>query len=170
MGDTFKEQLVAMQMTSKTKMQRGLVWTAVVVLGLGGFLLLGSFFGSIIVFTVGWGGLYLTSKFKKEHEYAITNNELDIDVIYNKQTRKKVISLDLKKIDVMASIKDDKHKADLERAKKTIDASDGKDDSHTYAILYTNQGELTKILMTPNEDMLNLIYRQAPHKVMKQRY
>ena len=169
MGDTFKEQLVAMQMTSKAKVQRISIWIGAVVIGLAAFLLLGSFLGSLLLVGVGAGAVYLTAKFKKEHEYAITNNELDIDVIYNKQRRKKVIDIDLKKIDLMASIKDDKHKASLERAKKVIDASDGEEGKNTYAILYPNEGELLKILITPNEEMLTLMYKQAPHKVMKQR-
>ncbi len=169
MGDVFKEQLVARQASNQDKLKVIAIWVGAIVVGLITIFVVGTLIGSIALVAAIYGAMYYSSQFKKEHEYALTNNELDIDVIYNKQRRKELVSCDIKKIDVMASIKDEQHKGAFERAQKVIDASDGHETADTYAILAPIKGELTKILLTPNEDMLNLIYKQAPHKVMKYR-
>lgn len=169
MGDVFKEQLVPMEMSKRDKVQRVIIWLVTVLVGITVFLFFGPFLASITILGMGWGALFLTSKLKKEHEYSLTNNELDIDVIYNKERRKHVLSLDIKKIDMMVSIKDESHKGSLERAQKTINASNGEYTRDTYAILTAHNGELTRILITPNEEMLTLMYKQAPHKVIRYR-
>lgn len=169
MGDVFKEQLVAMKMSNKDKVQQVIIWVVTVLVGITVFMFFGPFLASVVILAMGWGAMFLTSKLKKEHEYSLTNNELDIDVIYNKERRKKVLTLDMKKIDVMASIKDEKNQGSFERAQKTINASDGEFTKDTYCILTSHNGELTKILITPNEEMLTLMYKQAPHKVNRYR-
>lgn len=169
MGDIFKEQLVAMKMSKKDKIQQTIIWTVVVLVSAVVFFGFSTLLGSIVILGAGWGAMFLTSKLKREFEYALTNNELDIDVIYNKERRKNVIVIDMKRIDLMASIKDDSHKEAMARAQKTINVSDGELTQDTYAILYPNNGELTRILITPNEEMFGLMYKQAPHKVKKLR-
>lgn len=169
MGDVFKEQLVQMKMSKKASAQRSIIWVVTVLVSITVFIFFGPLLASLAILGLGWGALFLTSKLKKEHEYMLTNNELDIDVIYNKERRKKVLTIDLKKIDIMASIKDERHKDSLERAQKTLNLSDGEGTKDTYGVVYAHNGELTKILITPNEEMLTLIYKQAPHKVMRYR-
>ena len=169
MGDVFKEQLVGMKMSSKDKAQRILIWVVAVLLILVVFTFFGPFFAAIAILALGWGAFFLTGKLKKEHEYSLTNNELDIDVIFNRERRKRLLTIDMKKIDLMASIKDDRHSESLTRAQKTVNASDGEYDKNTYAIMTPINGALTKILVTPNEELLTLMYKQAPHKVMRYR-
>lgn len=169
MGDVFKEQLVAKKMSSKDKIQQTIIYSVAGLVMLTVFLFFGAFLGGVTIVCLGWGAHFLASKFKKEHEYILTNNELDIDVIYNKERRKRIISLDMKKIDVMASIKDEKHKSSLDRSQKRINASDGMYTEQTYGILYPNNGELTTIYITPNAELLECLYKQAPHKVMRYR-
>ena len=169
MGDVFKEQLVAMKMSSKDKAQQMIIWGVTILIVIVAFLFFGPFLAAIVVLALGWGAFFLTSKLKREHEYSLTNNELDIDVIYNKERRKKIMTLDLKKIDVMASIKDERHQESFARAQKTINASDGELTKDTYGILLNHAGALTKVLITPNEEMLTLMYKQAPHKIIRYR-
>lgn len=168
MGDVFKEQLVKTKATNKDKAQIVIISIAAVLLSIVSFIFAG-LIAPLIILGIVWGCIYLTSFFKKEYEYSLTNNELDIDIIYNKERRKKLLDIDLKKMDIMASIKDDRHKEALERAQKTIDVSDAEYTQNTYAIIYAKQGTLTKVLISPNEEMLNLMYKQAPHKVFKYR-
>lgn len=167
MGDTFKEQLVPMIMSKKDKAQRTIIWIVAILVSVVLFIALPVFMAPIVVLVIMWGALFLSNKLKKEHEYALTNSILDIDVIYNKEKRKRLIEIDLKEANVMASIKDDRHKDALERSQKTIDASDGQYTKETYAIMYPHEGQLVKILVTPNQDMLNLMYKQAPNKIFK---
>lgn len=166
MGDVFKEQLVKTKGTTKDNAQKWIIIVSAILLGIVAFIF-GGFIGPFIVVGLVWGAIYLVSFSKKEYEYSLTNNELDIDVIYNKERRKRLISINLKEIDVMASIKEDRHRDALERAQKTIDVSDGVHTKDTYAIVYAKDSVLTRVLLSPNEEMLTLIYKQAPHKVFK---
>lgn len=167
MGDIFKEQLVPMKMSKNDKVQRIIIWSVAILVSAILFFVLPPFMAPILVLAVLWGATILSSKLKKEHEYSLTNSLLDIDVIYNKEKRKRVIELDLKEINVMASIKDERHHAELERGQKTINASDGNLTKETYAIMCPKDGQVVKILITPNEEMLNLMYKQAPNKIFK---
>lgn len=167
MGDIFKEQLVPMKMSKNDKVQRIIIWSVAVFVSVILFLVLPPFMAPVLVLGILWGATMLSNKLKKEHEYSLTNSLLDIDVIYNKQKRKRVMELDLKEINVMANIKDERHQDELTRGQKTINASDGKDTKETYAIMCPKDGQVVKILITPNEDMLNLMYKQAPNKVFK---
>ncbi|MGL4739050.1 MAG: hypothetical protein ACRCW2_16505 [Cellulosilyticaceae bacterium] len=170
MGDIFKEQLIAQKMSQKDKIQRIIIVVAAVLLGIIAFAVGGTFIGPVIIVGLVFGTAFLISKYKKEYEYSLTNNELDIDIIYNKERRKSLLTINLKQIDIMASIKDERHKASLERAQKTINASDGEHTEATYALIYPIEGVPTKILLTPNEEMRTLIYKQAPHKVFIKRF
>ena len=175
MGDSFKEQLVPMTMSQKDKLKRTLIW-AVAILGVivilasvFVFAVLPIFVAPIFILVVIGGAMFLASKLKKEHEYALTNNIMDIDVIYNKEKRKRIIEIDIKEANLIASIKDERRQDEISRGQKVIDASDGNHSKATYAIMYPHEGQLLKILITPNEEMLQLMYKQAPNKVFKYR-
>jgi hypothetical protein len=167
MGDVFKEQLIKAKPTSKDKMLKAGLIVGIVAVCLFAFVCLGFLFPIIAVIAI-FGGIYLLQFTSREYEYCLTNNELDVDVIYNKQRRKRLLTVDIKKINLCASIKDDKYREDLARGQKVIDVSDGLEGKETYGIVYGEEGQTVKLLFTPNSEMLGLIYKQAPHKVHKQ--
>ncbi|MHC1748948.1 MAG: hypothetical protein AB9856_11475 [Cellulosilyticaceae bacterium] len=169
MGDIFKEQLVSVKKSSKDTLNQALIIIGAILLIIIAFIFGGMFIGPIAILAVLWGAWFLMGKLKKEYEYSLTNNELDIDVIFNKERRKKIMVIDMKKIHVMASIKDEKKQDELARAQKVMDFSNGEHTEDTYAIVCEKDGGLVKVLLTPNQEILNLMYRQAPNKVFKQR-
>ncbi|MGL6174497.1 MAG: hypothetical protein ACRC1P_07795 [Cellulosilyticaceae bacterium] len=169
MGDVFKEQLVKAKPSTQDTMKKAGIIIGAILIGAVGFMLGGALFGPIIVVAAGWGAIYLSAFFKKEYEYSLTNHELDIDVIYNKQRRKRLMSIDLKQINVMASIKDDKYQSEIERGQKIIDTSNGEGTKDTYAVVFGQDGQTLRVLVTPNEDLLNLMHKQAPNKIHKTR-
>lgn len=168
MADTFKEYLIKQKKSSKdTILQAAIVIATVILVGIL-FVVGGSFIGPILIIAVVFGAGFLFSKFSREYEYILTNNELDIDVIYNKAKRKRVMTIDMKKIDIMASIEDQNHKADINKSNaKLINASDNNNKGDTYAIIVQKETGLCKVLITPNESFLKELHRQAPHKVFK---
>lgn len=169
MGDVFKEQLVSVKKSSKDKLNQTLIIIASILLIIIAFMFGGLFIGPVAILGVLWGAWFLMSKLKKEYEYSLTNNELDIDVIYNKERRKKIMVIDMKKIHVMASIKDDRKQDEIERAQKIMDFSNGEMTQDTYAIVCEKDGSVVRVLITPNQEILNLMYKQAPNKVFKQK-
>jgi len=167
MAEIFKEYLVKQKKSTKDSMaQTAVVAVAGLIIVLA-FLMGGQFIGPIIILVVLFGAATFFSRFNKEYEYILTNNELDIDVIYNKAKRKRVLTINMKTIEIMASIQDDRRKEQLGKGNKVINASDGKNEANTYAIITSHNSALYKIFITPNDVFLNELHKQAPYKVFK---
>ena len=169
MAEVFKEYLVKQQKSSTDFLAQVGIIVGAVVLAVLAFMFGGAFLGPLLVVAIVFGAAFLFSRFSKEYEYILTNNELDIDIIYNRARRKRVVTLDIKKIDVMASIKDDMRQADInKKTEKIINASENTNKANTYAIVTTTSTMgACKVLITPSETFLNDLYRQAPNKVFK---
>ena len=169
MSEVFKEYLIKQKKSPKDVLaQTGLVGGAV-ILSFILFIMGGDFIGPILIVGIVFGTGFLFNKFSREYEYILTNNELDIDVIYNRNARKRVMTIDMKKINVMASINDERHTNEINRqGMKVINSSDNENGDNTYAIITDSEKHgLCKVLITPNDTLLEELYRQAPNKVFK---
>ena len=168
MSDVFKEYLIKQKKSPIDILaQIGLILGAIILIGVS-FVYGGEFLGPIIILGVVFGTGVLFSRFSREYEYTLTNNELDIDVIYNRSRRKRVITIDMKKIEIMANAKDERHQAELHKSYKVINASDNSNDENTYIIMAQSPSKgASKIIFSPNETMVNDLFRQAPNKVFK---
>ncbi len=163
--DIFKEQLIAVKPNSKTTMKKTGISVVGVIIAVLAMIFGGGFLGPIIVVAVIFGASYLVKSMNLEYEYILTNNELDVDKIMNKERRKRYFTIDIKQINVMAHIDNDQRKPEFERASKTIDISSGEKGPNTYVIVYPIKEELTKIIIEPNDEMKKEIFKQAPSKV-----
>lgn len=163
--DIFKEQLIAVKPNKKTSMKKTGIIIAGIILAVAGIAFGGAFIGPLVVVGVLFGGSYLTKSMNLEYEYILTNNELDVDKIMNKERRKRCFTIDLKEINVMAHIDDAVRKPEFERAQKIIDISSGEKGKNTYVIVATVKDELTQVIIEPNDAMKKEIFKQAPSKV-----
>ena len=171
MAEVFKEYLIKQKKSPKDMMmQVGLVVGAI-VLSVIAFIVGGDFIGPLVIVGIVFGTGFLFNKFSREYEYILTNNELDIDVVFNRASRKRIITINMKKIDIMASIKDERYGAELNKAGlKVINASENTNEADTYAIITQSEKYGTcKVLITPNDVMLDHLYKQAPNKVFKKK-
>lgn len=169
MSEVFKEYLIKQKKTPKDAIaQTGLCIVAFLISAIL-FFIGGNFIGPVLICIIIFGTYYLIGKFNREYEYILTNNELDIDVIYNRNARKRVMTINMKKIEIMASIKDSNHSGEINKqGLKLINASDNTNGANTYAIITdTENNGLCKVLITPNESLLNELYKQAPNKIYK---
>lgn len=112
---------------------------------------------------------YLLAKFiYTEFEYALTNNELDIDKILGKSRRKRVITVDFKTVEICASINDEKYKSEFNNTgaiAKTINVT-GKSDYDIYFVDFPAEAGKTRLLFQPTDkmkDALKLINPRAIH-------
>lgn len=169
MNDVFKEQLVKVKQTKVASLKKTGIIIGALIIGMVGFTFGGAFIGPLVVVGVVIGGSYLVKSLNLEYEYALTNDELDIDKIINKERRKRLFTIDIKDIEIMAHVSDGMRKGDLERAQKTIDVSSGEEGPDTYAILFRHENTLTKLVFEPNDSIQRNIFRQAPSKVFLQR-
>ena len=165
MNDVFKEQLIKVKPSSTTGIKKVGIIVGAVVIGIAGLIFAGGIMGPLLIVGLVIGATHLVKGMNLEYEYILTNNELDIDKIINKERRKRCFTIDLKSINLMAHVDNGMKKAELDEAKETIDVSGGEKGPNTYAILFMHEDTLTKMIFEPNDDLKQLIFRQAPSKI-----
>ena len=95
---------------------------------------------------------FVFPKLDVEYEYTLLNHGLEIDAIYSKSKRKKMMSLDIQQAEIIAP--KDSHRLDSIHTEKTKDFSAGTGKG-TYAIILPAEQTMTCILIDPDEKMLD---------------
>lgn len=142
--------------------------TAVALLLLVIFLSKARGFGGVMMFAiiiVYFAAYKFSSKMNKEFEYILTGDSLDIDVIMNATSRKRLITVGVEDIEVLASVKDIAHNARLnEKFDKVIDATSRRKDANVYfAVVNKNCKILIKF--EPPYTMLTNLRKYSPSKI-----
>jgi len=125
---------------------------------------------SISVFllvAVAYGGIYLTNQLNVEYEYIQTNNEIDIDKIVSKKSRKRVITIDFKEIEICASVKSSEHKYEYENTgniQRTYDCT-GDGVSGVYFVDIPVEGGKNRVLFQPPVKMIENAQKFNPRKI-----
>jgi len=154
--DVFNEQIVKRKNTMKDNLIRGLLVFVVILVFIISMLFLGGF-AIVVTAAAGFGAYYIMSMLKIEYEYVFTNGELDIDVIYNQQRRKRLYSGHVNDFEIMAHTEDTMHAGAFGGAMETRDYSSGVTNENTYAALTNYKGKRIKLILEPNEKMLKAI-------------
>lgn len=76
-----------------------LIFALIFLLGLDVFRLC-----IFLIIMTWWGYVLLLKNFNTEYEFAITNHELDIDIIKGKKTRRHITTINLKKCDFFGNL------------------------------------------------------------------
>lgn len=164
MGDIFKEQLVKKEPSSKDKlMKAGIVLGAIVIFIVSTMFIPG--FSFFVLAIAGFAAYWLITMLNQEFEYVFTNGELDIDRISNQSRRKRVFSGHVKEFEVMAHVEDKVHIGEFGSAAETWNFSSGGVKDNTYAALVTYKGKKIKLILEPNEKILQAITHVIPRKV-----
>ena len=155
MGDVFKEQLVKKAVTPKDTAKRfGIVALVVIIVFICMNIPLLQPFWMFIALAAGFGAYVLISRLNIEYEYIFTNGELDIDIIYNKNNRKRLFSSSVKQFDIMAHVEDTAHTREMSNVTETKNYSSGIVGPNTYAFVTSYKGKRLKIIIEPNEMMI----------------
>lgn len=154
MGDIFKEQLVKREKNRKDDLKKALIISISVALSILALFSFGIGGGAVIILVIALVASYFIYNMNIEYEYSITNGEIDIDRIYNKSKRKKVFSGNCADFEVMAHIDDNEHLSQYKDL-KTVDFSSGGIYGNTYVFVCDYRGKKSKIIIEPNEDILN---------------
>ena len=108
----------------------------------------------------------LASRLKKEFEYTIIEDSVDIDVIFNASKRKNLISFSVKDIEVMAAINDEKYRSRLkEQFDKVVDASTWRKGAVVYFAIFESKGQNTIVKFEPSLACLEYMKKYAPDKI-----
>ena len=170
--EVFTEQLVAKKLTTSSRILKALTFISAGLLALIFFLISlvpgsWSFIALFAAAGVCYGAWILIKSFSIEYEYILTNSDLDIDKIVGKSRRKRLISLNLKNLEIMAPI-NESHKRELENpnVKVKIDASSGDTTTAYFIKIMHEKKGLMLLLFDPNEKIIHGIKSAAPRKVL----
>lgn len=137
-----------------------LIVLAVLVFVMG----MGSIITFIIALVLGVGAYFVHLNASLEYEYLYVDRQLTVDKIMAQTRRKKVDTLDLDRMEILAPIKS-WHLDDYKnRQLKTVDYSTGVEEKpdRRYCLIYNGE---KKIIFQPNGDMVAAIKSIAPRKV-----
>lgn len=126
--------------------------------------------GMLLIAGVWWGAYQLISRRNIEWEYILTNSEFDIDKIMAKKGRKRVLSIDFKEANLVASVEDAAHNYEYignqsSNNIKVMDFTGGKNVGATYFIDIAVNSERKFILFQPTSKMLEAIKKFNPRNV-----
>jgi len=154
--DVFKEQLVKKIPTNKDLITKiGIIAIVVLIF----IITMGIIpqLGVIITAAAGFGAYILIGRLRKEYEYIFTNGELDIDIIYNKSSRKRVFTGNVKDFELMTHVDNADHRNSFASANEKKDYSSGISSERSYIFLANYKGKRTAIIIEPNDEMLGAI-------------
>jgi len=166
MNDSYKELLVKKEGTLKDSLLRGVCMTVTVLLLLIMlvvvvpynliFFVLGIAMGVLTYFVRQWTDI--------EYEYLYLDREITVDKVFAKARRKRVATLSVDKVEILAPVNSHQLDSYRNRQTKTIDYSAGHDvpDQRQYAMYY--EGSQT-YLLNLTDDFLKPIKSIAPRKV-----
>ena len=160
MTDIFVEQLIERSATLETRIKK----TAII--GVTVFFALVSLSFPVLFFvTIGlmFLDIYLFKRMNVEFEYSYYNGDLDVDMISNRSSRKKVFATNVKKMEVLAPVGN--VSLDGYKTLKVYDFSSKNPDSRIYEMVTPFCGELVRVWFEPNDNMLEAIRNIAPRKV-----
>ncbi|MCT4598570.1 MAG: DUF6106 family protein [Vallitalea sp.] len=167
MGDVFNEQLVGKKNTLKDNLLKVVIIVSallIIVMTLAIKFLAGFIFPIAIAAIL--GAVWLIRQLNVEYEYVFTSGELDIDKILNKNKRKRFLTIDIRKIEIMAPIDSKEHERELSNYDKIVDCSSGVKNNNTYAAMIVRNGKKEKLIIEPNEKMLNAFKKYIPRKIV----
>lgn len=101
-----------------------------------------------------------------EYEYLYVNGELDVDKIMSRQKRKRVYSMDIKTLEILAP--SESHALDSynrNKELKSFDFSSGEAGKKTFTMIVKGEKGMEKVIFEPNDVMLKDMKRVAPREV-----
>ncbi len=102
-----------------------------------------------------------------EFEYLAVNDQLSIDKIMGQRRRKRVWEGTIDQIEILAPVDSYLLKDAEKKDMKVMDFSSHQPDAKVYGMITQKEGVATKILLEPNEKLLNHLWQRGPRKVVK---
>ncbi len=162
MSDLYQEILVKRDTPTVNKvLKAGLI--AVVVLLVAASIFISPFLMLAAVVVGALAFAFVIPKLDVEYEYLYVNGELDIDVIYSRQKRKKLGSYAVTDLEVLAPA--NSHALDNYRKEKLMDYTSGKNTGKEYIAVYNKDKKRDVLKLELNEAILKDMQRVAPRKI-----
>lgn len=156
--DIFKEQLLVLEDRKVYRLMHALmiVFFTLTVLYLGG----GDFTLGVIFLMTAIILYFYKKRFYTEYEYAVTNGELDIDIIQEQRKRSRALSLPVRDIELLAPVESERYrKMTGKRMVRRLypRGSSGRE----YALIHKG----TEYRVKPNDEMMRTLRSYNPKNI-----
>lgn len=161
--DNFYEQLAATYKTTNYKlMNAGLyVFGAIAILTV---FLIPVF---IVSLAIAVGCFFGKKKLYVEYEYVFTNGEIDIDKILEMKKRSRVLTFNVKDIELLAPEDSYYIKDFSNKPSKVISVYPKTSNEKVFVAMITGGTERVQLRFVPDEEFINLCYKYNPRAVKK---
>lgn len=159
--DHFAECLVKKQPDSSDRTKKVIIWIVLILVCLVTiyFSLTITIFILFITAAAIYAGWYLLTSLNVEYEYAVTNDQMDVDKIIAKRKRVHMITVDVGAFEAFGELTDEIE----DRPNSTlILCSDNTGVGEYYADLQTEEYGDTRIVFTPNDKVVDTIVEALP--------
>lgn len=156
--DTYCEQLVKIKNGAKFYLGVFGIWFAVLIISILSFLFL-RMFAAVMIVAAGYGAYYLCGFLSVEYEYIITNGTMDIDIIYSKRSRKRLISFDLSNVESIEKFTGGA--LDKSRYKKSVVAANS-NDNNAYKLVISKDSGVEAVVISPDDRTRQEIIKFVP--------
>ncbi len=162
MSDFYTEQLVKKQTTMKDVFIKALLVALAIVSVFVVLMFPVAIIVPVIVIAV---VVVLIRRLDVEYEYLYVNGDLDIDKIMHKAKRKRVFSMNINSMELLAQEGADE--LSQYRNARVLDFSSGMADAKRYVLVTAENGQVTKLVFEPNETIIEGMFLMAPRKVKR---
>lgn len=161
MKEFLTEQLVKKRQTAKDMLIKVLLIVVTIIVAL---FTLGYWFGPILLVAIIALDVFVFNRLKVEYEYTYFTGDLDIDKIFNMQSRKRMLSTNVKDIEILAPTNSPELRPYQEL--KCLDYSTCNPENRTYEMVVTHKEQKVRVKFEPNEKILNGMKLMEPRKVI----
>ena len=164
MDEVFVEQILKRRISISGLLLR-ILSIFIVLIGIMSMMWLGML-GFTLTVLLAYAAYMIWSYTSVEYEYSFLNGELSVDKIMGQRKRKAVASYDIKEAEIIApALSEQIVRASMNAAIK--DYSSGSKNGDVYAMIINNANGKTKLLLEPNEKVLEAMYHVRPSIVIK---
>lgn len=163
-SETYVECLVAKKPSFLMRLLKTLLIMFAACFFLLGMISTLSIAGLIIAIVLGVGAYFAHMNADIEYEYLYLDKEISIDKVMAKSKRKRMVSYDIERMEILAPVKSYRLDAYKNRTMKTVDYSSGVEGEPDKRYMMVYEGN-TKIFMEPSAEMIKAIQMVAPRKV-----
>lgn len=171
MHDMYSEKLIRRKPSSKIIAIKTAIATVTMFLAYLAFYILCSSleligFMPIAVAAILFVGWKAFTYFNAEFEYTVTNGSIDIDKIIAKKSRKRLVSVPAKGIEILAPYTDE-YRSRYENGtfKETVDARESESSDAWFVVGESAKGGRVRVLFEPSERMLYIFEKNIPLKM-----
>ena len=163
MNDTYVECLVAKKPNPAEPLIKAAAYGVTAAAVLMGFLTM-KFIFLIVALVLGAGCFFWLPNLSVEYEYLYVARELQVDKILAKSKRKTVFSCGVDKLEVFAQ--EGAYQLDSFKNVEAVthDFTSGDADSKKYVMVFRNSNATEKLILEPDENLINAIKSVCPSK------